>query len=127
MLTQILQNRRREWRRFPKSKFENNISGSKKLVPLPPEYTTVGNLYERTKSTKIWAPKFPNFKDFNEFEIAFSDEFSWLIKFNCEMETGSLPPAWIGWHAAQKRGVKHPPGINTILPVLRDKTVRHTS
>ena len=37
------------------------------------------------------------------------------------MDGKTLPPAWSGYHAALKRGVNHPPGINAILPVLRDK------
>ena len=37
------------------------------------------------------------------------------------MDSESLPPAWVTYHASQKRGVQHPPGINTILPMLRDK------
>ena len=110
---------------FPHSAFENKKSDSKKLLPLPSEYTTVENLYDtRYKSTKIWAPKSPNFKDlddFSSFNIAVSEEFSWLINFNLVMDTDTLPPAWSGFHAAEKRGPRYPPGINTILPVLRDK------
>ena len=110
---------------FPHSAFENKKSDSMKLLPLPSEYTTVENLYDtRYKSTKIWAPKTPNFKDlddFSSFNIAVSEEFSWLINFNLVMDTDTLPPAWSGFHAAEKRGPRHPPGINTILPVLRDK------
>ena len=59
--------------------------------------------------------------DFSSFNIAVSEEFSWLINFNLVMDTDTLPPAWSGFHAAEKRGPRHPPGINTILPVLRDK------
>ena len=110
---------------FPHGAFENKRSGSKKLLPLPSDYTTVENLYDaRNKSTKIWAPQTPDFNDiddFSSFNIAVSEEFSWLIKFNLVMDTDTLPPAWSGFHAAEKRGARHPPGICTILPVLRDK------
>ena len=37
------------------------------------------------------------------------------------VDTDTLPPAWSDFHAAEKRGTRHPHGINTILPVLRDK------
>ena len=61
---------------FPRGVFENKKSGSKKLLSLPSDYTTVENLYDtRNKSTKIWAPKTPDFKDiddFSSFNIAVS-------------------------------------------------------
>ena len=41
---------------FPCSSFTNKTSRCKKLVPLPPEYTSVENLYDtKTKSSKVWA------------------------------------------------------------------------
>ena len=32
-----------------------------------------------------------------------------------------MPPAWTSFHAAEKRSKLYPPGINIILPMLRDK------
>ena len=111
---------------FPHSKFENKAAkGSKKLKPLPPDYSTVENRYStKTKSAQIWAQKAPNYKDIADFtslQNAVSDELSWLNQFICSMDGDSLPPAWSGYHAGLNRGVSHPPGINSILPVLRDK------
>ena len=38
------------------------------------------------------------------------------------MESSEIsPPAWTLYHASQKRGKHHPTGINTIMPLLRDK------
>ena len=110
---------------FPNVPFENQTTKSKKLTPLPPEYTTVENSYDaRGKSAMIWAPKTPGFKDldnFLTFECAVSEEFSWLIHFNALFDTDTIPNAWSSYHAAEKRSQPHPPGINAILPVLRDK------
>ena len=110
---------------FPCSSFTNKTSRCKKLVPLPPEYTSVENLYDtKTKSSKIWAPKTPDFKDlddFSLFDLAVGEELYWLIKFNSLVDTDALPPAWASFHAAEKRSKLYPPGINTILPMLRDK------
>ena len=116
---------------FPHSEFSNKVSsGSKKLMPLPAEYTKVQNLYSaRSNSCKLWAPPFPTFSEsteFSTFDNAVFDELSWLMKFNTLMNSTSeeyviLPPGWSAHHASQKRGFKHPPGINTILPLLRDK------
>ena len=110
---------------FPHNEFKDNItSKSKKLMPLPPEYTTVENKYTTNKSKQLWAPKDQNFVDIDDFsalQTALSDEVSWLVKFISEMDSDLLPSAWVRYHASQKRGVHHPPGINTILPMLRDK------
>ena len=78
----------------------------------------------KTKSSKIWAPKTPDFKDlddFSLFDLAVGEELSWLIKFNSLVDTDALPPAWASFHAAEKRSKLYPPGINTILPMLHDK------
>ena len=91
-------------------------------MPLPPEYSTVENKYStRTKSSKVWAPKTPNFQDIDDFAAlnnAVSDELSWLIKFICDMDGETLPPAWSGYRAALKRGVNHPSGITEISQYL---------
>ena len=48
---------------FPNNTLEQKVSGSKKLKPLPSEYT-VKNLYSPgSKSMQLWAPKAPNFVD----------------------------------------------------------------
>ena len=48
---------------FPNSTLEQKVSGSKKLKPLPSEYTTVENLYiPRSKSTKLWPPQSSKFR-----------------------------------------------------------------
>ena len=56
----------REGLDFPYSKISS--SGSKKLLPLPAEYTKVENLYSvRSDSCKLLAPLCPTFSDLIEF------------------------------------------------------------
>ena len=54
------------------------------------------------------------------------EEFQWLIIYAenhlSELFSQNVYPAgWAAHHASQKCGIQTPPGINTILPLLRDK------
>ena len=65
------------------SKTVQSSNKSKKLSPLPSEYTTVKDLFrDRTKNEKPWAPlsnvNFLDIADFKELDSAFRYEITWL-------------------------------------------------
>ena len=79
---------------------------------------------------KLWAPlpscNFNDFTEFIEVSTAFVEEVRWLKEVNNisrtrSSETSTLISGWAQHHATFKRGPDFPPGINTILPLLRDK------
>ena len=65
------------------SKTVQSSNKSKKLSPLPSEYTIVKDLFlDRTKNEKPWAPlsnvNFLDITDFKELDSAFRYEITWL-------------------------------------------------
>ena len=64
--------------------------------------------------------------EFPSYNTAVTEELQWLIIYaeNLSSELFSqniYPPGWVAHHTLQKRGIQTPPGINTNLPLLRDK------
>ena len=61
--------------------------------------------------------------EFPNYDSAVTEELNWLEK--CEDILSELDhvyiPGWASHHASQKRGILNPSGINTILPLHRDK------
>ena len=119
---------------FPKvdvSKSVESAKKSKKLSPLPSEYTTVIDQFrDRTKKEKLWAPmcnvNFCDITDFHELDLAISDEITWLTTVYDSLcsdgsENDKTCNGWAAHHASMKRGHHYPPGINTISPLIRDK------
>ena len=106
-------------------------SQSKKLAALPSEYTKVKPLIiDHHTDQKLWAPlpscNFNDFTEFIEVSTAFVEEVRWLKEVNNisrtrSSETSTLISGRAQHHATFKRGPDYPPGINTILPLLRDK------
>ena len=104
---------------------------SKKLSPLPSEYTTVKDQFRRkNKTEKLWAPMcnlvFEDISDFQILDSALEDEIVWLNHVystiqNQSNDVETIPNGWAAHHASMKRGHSYPPGINTISPVIRDK------
>ena len=119
-----------EGQEFPPIPSTGNISqDSKKLVPLPAEYTSVKDLYPAQFKNELWAPASPGYvspTEFSSYDTAVTEEFQWLIIYAENLSSeffnqNVYPPGWAAHHASQKRGIQTPPGINTILPLLRDK------
>ena len=112
---------------FPPTPFTDKIiKESKKLAPLPSEYTSVKNVYPPKFNTELWAPPSPDYvspTEFPNYDIAVAEEFKWLDK--CTDILSELdhiyPPGWASHHASQKRGILTPSGINTIIPLRREK------
>ena len=112
---------------FPPTRFTDKVTKeSNKLALLPSEYTSVKNVYPAKFNTELWAPasldhvsptEFPN------YDIAVAEEFKWLDK--CTDILSELdhiyPPGWASHHASQKRGILTPSGINSIMPLHREK------
>ena len=113
------------------SKAVQSSNKSKKLSPLPSEYTTVKYLFQdRTKNEKLWAPlcnvNFSDIIDFQELDSAFRYEITWLEQVFNSLQNYSTNDettcnGWAAHHASKKQGSKYPPGINTIFPLIRDK------
>ena len=95
---------------------------SKKLSPLPSEYTTVKDQFRsRSKTEKLWATMCNIVLD-----AALEDEIVWLTHVyntiqNQRNDVETIPNGWAAHHASMKRGHSYPPGINTISPVIRYK------
>ena len=107
---------------FPQIAFNNKVSiETKKLAPLPADYASVKDVYPAKFKTELWAPASPDYQspsEFPNFDIALAEECKWLLDFT---DGEIFSPGWAAYHAAQKRGVHSAPGINTILPLHRDK------
>ena len=112
---------------FPPAQFPEKVNReSKKLAPLPSEYTSVKNVYPAKFNTELHAPPSPDHvspTEFPNYDSAVTEELNWLEK--CEDILSELDhvyiPGWASHHASQKRGILSPSGINTILPLHRDK------
>ena len=112
---------------FPPIPFTDKATKeSKKLAPLPSEYTSVKNVYSAKLNTELWAPASPDYvspTEFPNYDIAVAEEFKWLDK--CTDILSKLdhiyPPGWASHYASQKRGIITPSGINTIIPLYREK------
>ena len=112
---------------FPSTPFTDKITKeSKKLAPLPSEYTSVKNVYPAKFNTELWAPASPDYvspTEFPNYDIAVAEEFKWLDK--CTDILSELdyiyPLGWASHHASQKGGILTPSGINTIIPLHREK------
>ena len=113
---------------FPEIELQHDLSfQSKKLF----QYIHVKPLFNKSSwpDGKLWAPLLSsNFADIDNFmniENALTDEVGWLKRVNEAAriylsEAFELLPGWSQYHASFKRGSNHPPGINTVLPVLTD-------
>ena len=96
---------------------------------MPAEYTSVKDLYPAQLKNELWAPASPGYvspTEFSLYDTAVTEEFQWLIIYAENLSSeffnqNVYPPGWAAHHASQKRGIQTPPGINTILPLLRDK------
>ena len=114
------------------SKAVQSSNKSKKLSPLPSEYTAVKDLFrDRTKNEKLWTPlcnlNFSDVTDFQELDSAFRYETTWLEQVFDSLQNYSTNDettcnGWAAHHASKRRGSKYPPGINTISSLIRDKT-----
>ena len=113
------------------SKAVQSSNKSKKLLPLPSEYTTVKHLFrDRIKNEKLWAPlcnvNFSDITDFQELDSAFRYEITWLEQVFDSLQNYSTNDettcnGWAAHRASKKQGSKYPPGINTIFPLIRDQ------
>ena len=113
--------------KFPPTQFPEKVSReSKKLAPLPSDYTSVTNVYPAKFNTDLYAPpsldhvsptEFPNYNS------AVAEELTWLGKCTDILSNldHTLIPGWASHHASQKRGILSQQGINSILPLHRDK------
>ena len=95
---------------------------SKKLAPLPSEYTSVKNVYPAKFNAELWALASPDYvppTEFPNFDIAVAEEFKWFDKcIDILSELNHFyPPRWASHHASQKCGTLTPSGINTIIPL----------
>ena len=95
---------------------------SKKLAPLPSEYTSVKNVYPAKFNAELWALASPDYvspTEFPNYDIAVAEEFKWLDKcIDILSELNHFyPPRWASHHASQKCGTLTPSGINTIIPL----------
>ena len=103
----------------------------KELSPLPSEYTAVKDLFRhRPKSEKLWAPlcnvNFSDITDFQELHSRFSYEITWLEQGFDSLQNYSTNDettcnGWAAHHASENWGIKYPPRINTITPLIWDK------
>ena len=102
-------------------------SESKKLAPLPSDYTSVKNIYPANFNSELYASPSPDHVSPTEFPIynsAVTEDLDWLCKcadiLSINLDNVYIP-GWAPHHASQKRGIPSPSGINTILPLYRDK------
>ena len=80
---------------------------SKRLSWLSQEYINIKKLLVEKCSTK---------------SDALNDELQWLCVVVAALDDKNLiVPGWSRYHASSKRKLIDPPGINTILPLLRHK------
>ena len=93
---------------------------------MPSEYTSVKNIYPAKFNAELWAPASPDYvspTEFPNYDIAVAEEFKWLDK--CTDTLFKLDhiytPGWASHHASQKRGILTLSGINTIIPLHREK------
>ena len=120
-------NDKEEGTNFLNVPFSNSVTyESKKLAPLPSEYTSVKKMYPVKFDSDLWAPVAPEFKlpiEFSSCDLAINDELKWLE--NCaEIETELdyiYLKGWTSHHVSKKCGILSTPGINTLLPLHRDK------
>ena len=107
---------------------------SKRLSRLSQGYISVKKLFAEKSSTKckLMAPlcsismSIDNDSD-NDSELkltddTLNDELQWLCVVVAALDDKNLiVPGWSRYHASCKKKSIDPPGINTILPLLRDK------
>ena len=113
---------------FPPAQCPEKVnSESKKLAPLPSDYTSVKKVYPAKFNTELYASPSPDHVSPTEFPIynsAVTEELDWLSKcadiLSINLDNVYIP-GWAPHHASQKRGIPSPSGINTILPLHRDK------
>ena len=111
---------------FPLTQFPETVNReSKKLAPLPCEYTNVKNIHPIKFTTELYASPSPNHVSptkFPSYEFAVNEELAWLSKCTDILSKVDVSiPGWASHHSSQKRVVTTPSGINTILPLHRDK------
>ena len=107
---------------------------SKKLSPLPQECIIIKKLFAEQNSTKseLWAPFcsisicIDNDSDKDSelklIDDALNDELQLICVIVAALDDKKLiVPKWSRYHASCKRKPIDSPGINTILPLLRDK------
>ena len=118
---------------FPLTKYpEKGHRESKKLVPLPSDYISVKKAYLAKFNTELYASPSLDHKsptEFPSFNCAVTEELDWLSKCADILTINSdevFIPGWAPHHASQKRGILNPCGINTILPLHRDKVAPST-
>ena len=113
---------------FPPAQFPEKVnSESKKLAPLAPDYTSVKKVYPAKFNSELYASPSPDHVSPTEFPIynsAVTEDLDWLSKcadiLSINLDNVYIP-GWAPHHASQKRGIPSPSGINTILPLHRDK------
>ena len=91
---------------------------------MPAEYTSVKDLYPTQLKNELWEPASPSYvspKEFSSYNTAVTEEFQWLVIYGESLSTECLSPGWATHDASQERSIQTPPGINTILQLLRDK------
>ena len=104
-------------------------SHKKRLVPLPAKYTSVKDLYPAQFKNELWAHASSGYMsptEFSSYDTAVTEELQWLTVYaenlSSELVNQNVsPPGWPAHRASQKHGIQTPLGINTILPLLRDK------
>ena len=99
------------------SKAVQSSNKSKKLSPLPSEYTTVKDLFQdRTKNEKLWGPlcnvHFSDITDFQVPDSAFLYEITWLQQVFDSLQNYSTNDkttcnGWAAHHASKKRSSKY--------------------
>ena len=87
---------------------------SKKLSPLPTEYTTVKDQFRKRGTTEnLWAPVctivFTDIIDLQVLDVAFTEEIEWLVQvYNDYNNRGSqdqtMCNGWAAHYASKKRG-----------------------
>ena len=94
--------------------------GSKKLSPLPAEYTEPIKIPRSTAT--FYAPLcLYNFNDSDEYtdlNLAKKQEYNWLDQF---IANSDLDKSWSQYHSGENRSVPIHKGINSILPLIGDK------
>ena len=112
---------------FPPTPFTDKVTKeSKKLAPLPSEYTSVKNVYPAKFNTELRAPASPDYVlpiEFRNYDIAFTEEFKWLDKCTVVLSKHDhiYPSGWASHHASQKRDILTPWAIHTIIPLHQEK------
>ena len=102
------------------SDYINSSSKSRKLSPLPMDYAEPQKLSSFTNDL-FSTPNPCDFEDllyFPELELARKDEEMWLEQTD---PSNAIAESWSQYHASKNRAVPLLPGINALLPLLRDK------